>query len=421
MNYSSVLREELKPALGCTDPIALAFTSAKATEVLGKEPERIIARCSGNMIKNAKSVIVPGTKDQKGIEISCVLGAIAGNASKNLEVLSGITENEVERAKKLVAEGICDVELVPGVANLYIQIEVASGNEKAQVTLEGDYTNITEVQKNGKVIFHEDFEEDNYGIVDFSFDKIYDFAKTCHLDEVKDVLDRQIENNLAIAKEGMRKEYGSNIGRLHLKEDGDIENKVVAYAVAGVDARMAGSEMAVVINSGSGNQGITVSVPIIIYAKEKKTDDEKLYRALIFANLLGLYQKQGIGRMSAYCGGVSAGSAAIAGIAFMKDEPKEILAEIIVNALAGNSGLICDGAKASCAMKVKSSLDNAIMAYRQAKSGNSFKDGDGVVKKDVDETIKTIGHIGKYGMKETDVVILNEMLGNEAYIEKYRK
>lgn len=412
MNYKELLKSEMVPAFGCTEPIALAFTAAKVREVLGEMPEKLLIACSGNMIKNAKSVIVPGAGGKKGIEISCVLGVLVGNATKELEVLTETTEESVRKAEELIKGGYCKIEMVPDVENLYIAIEGTKEERSAKVIVQGKHTNIIRIEKDNEVIFEKEEEFKELTESEFSFDEIYNFAKTCDYTDIKPLLDMQIEYNSAIAKEGIENSYGANIGKLILETSDDVEEKARAYAAAGSDARMSGCEMPVVINSGSGNQGITISVPIIVYAEHMGISKEKLYRALIFANLTGLYQKKGIGRLSAYCGVVCAASASVAGIAFLNEEPKKVIQETLTNSLAGNSGILCDGAKASCAMKIASSIGNAFLGYRQARTDNSFVSGDGIIKDTVDETIRTVGHIAKYGMKETDRIILEEMLKN---------
>lgn len=410
MNYKELLKSELLPAFGCTEPIALAFVASKVREVLGEIPDHIEISCSGNMIKNAKSVIVPGAGGKKGIEISCTLGVLAGNPKKELEVLTDTTPKDIERATEMIQNGYCTIKLVPDVENLYIAIKGTKDDSYATVIVEGKHTNIIHIEKNHNIILHKEKSFQELAYSNFSFDEIYEFARECDYEDIKPILDLQISYNKAIAEEGIKNNYGANIGKLILEVSDNIEEKARAYAAAGSDARMSGCEMPVIINSGSGNQGITISVPIIIYAEHFKMDEDKLYRALIFANLIGLYQKKGIGRLSAYCGVVCAASASIAGIAFLNNESTRIIKETLVNSLAGNSGILCDGAKPSCAMKIASSINNAFLGYRQARTDNSFVSGDGIVKETVDETIKTVGHIAKYGMKETDVTILNEMI-----------
>lgn len=413
MDYKEVLRKELLPAFGCTEPIALAYAAAKAKQVLGQNPEKIIANLSGNMIKNANSVKVPGTEGRQGIDISLVAGALLGDANKELEVLANIDKSRLAECDKLIEEGICEINHVTGKANLYIDVILKSGEDFSEVVIENDHTNITLIKKNDQILEKSKIEKVEENKVDFSFDKIYDFTKDCDYSDIKDILDMQIEYNMAIAEEGIENDWGSNIGSIILKNaNGNEKEEIAAYASAGSDARMSGCEKPVVINSGSGNQGITVAVPIIYYARKHNIEDEKLYRALIFANLIGLYSKQGIGKLSAYCGVVSAGSSSISGIAMLKGHDREMIKETLSNALAVNSGIICDGAKPSCAMKIASSIRNGFLAMEQAESNNSFKPGDGIVKSDIDETIKTVAAIAKEGMKKTDEIILREMLNN---------
>lgn len=413
MDYKEVLRKELLPAFGCTEPIALAYAAAKAKQVLGKKPEKIIANLSGNMIKNANSVKVPGTEGRQGINISLVAGALLGDADKELEVLANIDKSRLAECDKLIEEGICEINLVTGKANLYIDVILKNGEDFSEVVIENDHTNITLIKKNDEILEESKLEKVEENMVDFSFDKIYDFAINCDYSDIKDLFDMEIEYNMAIAEEGLKNNWGSNIGSIILKNaNGNEKEEIAAHASAGSDARMSGCEKPVVINSGSGNQGITVSVPIIYYARKHNIEDEKLYRALIFANLIGLYNKQGIGKLSAYCGVVSAASASVCGVAMLKGHDREMIKETLSNALAVNSGIICDGAKPSCAMKIASSIRNGFLAMEQAESNNSFKAGDGIVKSDIDETIKTVAAIAKEGMKQTDEVILREMIKN---------
>lgn len=414
MDYFKYLREKLVPAFGCTEPIALAYGAARARAILGEEPEKIIGKLSGNIIKNVNSVKVPGTDGRKGIEISLAAGAFLGDYEKKLEVLSDIDKSRLDELDKYIENGLVDVLLVHEKIGLYIDISLISGENEAQVIIEGFHTNIVFERKNGKVLLDKREEKvEKISPCDLSFDEIYDFAKTCDYREIKDVLDQQISYNYAIAKEGITNDWGANIGKLVLDTSCKGSNDLyVAYAAAGSDARMSGCEKPVVINSGSGNQGITVSVPIMTYVKHNKISEEKLYRGLIFGNLLGLYMKEGIGELSAYCGVVTASAAAVCGIAFINDENRDLIKQTLSNALATNSGLICDGAKESCAIKIASSLKMAFLAYDQAKAGSSFKPGDGIVKDDIDKMVRTVGHIASQGMKKTDQVILNEMIND---------
>ncbi|NLW42783.1 MAG: serine dehydratase subunit alpha family protein [Tissierellia bacterium] len=414
MNYIEFLKEELVPSFGCTEPIAIALAAAKAKDILGKNPDKIITNLSGNMIKNAHSVKVPGTDGRKGIEISVVAGALLGDAKKDLEVLSNVDKSQLEYCDELIENGIVEVNLVPDLTGLYIDIEMFSGEESSKVVIRDAHTNVILIEKNGEVIFKKDVEDEEGRHIDLSFDKIYDFAKNEDYTEVKDILDTQIEYNLKIAKEGLENNWGSNIGSVILGMNSqDYFDKLAAYAAAGSDARMSGCELPVVINSGSGNQGITTAVPVIVYAKDNNFSDEELYRALVFANLISLYIKERIGKLSAYCGVVSAASGAIAGVGFLNGDSKEVLEGTISNALATNSGMICDGAKPSCASKIASSVRNAAVSYKQALASQNFEAGDGIVKSNLDETIITVGNIAKCGMKTTDEVVLEEMLRKE--------
>lgn len=407
--YIKLLKKELKPAFGCTEPIALAYCAAKAKEVLGKEPKKIYARLSGNIIKNAFSVYVPGTEGRKGIPISIVAGAFLGDARKELEVLAGVDKSGIEKCDKLIEDSILEMEHENGVENLYIDLKMVSDNDSSRVIIKDAHTNIVLIEKNGEEILNnmtQDEEDDEKFNLDF--DGIYDFAMNGDYSQIKDILDMQINYNMAIAKEGLTNPWGSNIGKI--VNGNSAKEKCIAHAAAGSDARMSGCELPVVINSGSGNQGISVSVPVIVYAKEKGIEGDRLYRGLILSNLIGLYIKQGIGKLSAYCGVVSAGSASVCGIAMLEGLDSETIKSTLSNSLATNSGIICDGAKASCASKIASSISGAFLALEQAKSGNSFAPRDGIVKDNIDLTIKTVGTIAMDGMKTTDEVILKEML-----------
>lgn len=411
--YTEILKEELIPAFGCTEPIALAYAAAKATQVLGHIPERIICSCSGNIVKNAKSVVVPGTDGLKGIEISVVLGAIAGDPDKELEVLNGIEKNKVAEAKKLAEEGMCQIKLVPNVANLYIKIQSFYEDECAAVTLKDGHLNIIELHKNNDLLYKKDSnsEEEDDDIEIFRFKNIYNYANNVNIEEVKLILDKQIEYNLNIAKEGLENDYGARVGKtIYSKSPNDINEIAKAYAAAGSDARMSGCELPVVINSGSGNQGISVSLPIIIYASSLNSSKEELYRALALGNLIAIYLKRGIGKLSAYCGVSCAAAASAAGIAYLYKEPLNVIEATVSNSLATISGMICDGAKPSCASKIAIAFDSAMLGYELAKGSNNFKGGDGIVKDDIDSTIRSISKMAKDGMKETDNEILNIML-----------
>lgn len=419
-DFKELIRKELIPAMGCTEPIAIAYAAAKAREILGSIPTKITANLSSNIIKNANSVTVPSTNGRKGIEISVVAGMLLGDANKELEVLADIDKSKLDLCDKFIDEGVVTVNLQANKVGLYIQIILENDTESSSVTIEDSHTNIIEIKKNEDILFEKEDENKEELKVDFSFDQIYNFAKTCDYSDIIDILDRQISYNEKISKEGIQNNWGSNIGKIILENNpNNYYEKLAAYAAAGSDARMNGCELPVVINSGSGNQGITTSVPLILYARDYNLSDDCLYRALIFSNLISLYIKDQIGKLSAYCGVVSASSAVISSIAFINDEDKKIIEETITNALAGNSGIICDGAKSSCAMKIASSIRNATLAYQQSKSNNSFDVGDGIVKDSIDKTIDTVGKIVKYGMKKTDEVVLSEMIENYDYLKEF--
>ena len=412
--YIAILKEELVPALGCTEPIAIAYAAAKAREILGKLPEEIVVSCSGNIIKNVKAVIVPTTGDLKGIETSAILGAVGGNAEKKLEVLVDVTDEDLKITRELLKKKICHVELLEGVSNLQIIVELKAGEDTALAEIAFSHTNIVRLEKNGQVIFSKEMEADSAASTDrtlLNLKDIYEFAQTVKIDEIKDLIDRQLAYNMSIAKEGLTKSYGANVGATILKYYGDdVRNRAKALPAAGSDARMNGCVLPDMINSGSGNQGMTVSLPVAVFADYLFADKEKEYRALVLSNLVAIYQKNELGKLSAYCGAVSAATGAGAGIAYLHGADFDTIAETITNTLANVSGIVCDGAKASCATKIASSVDAAIMAYYMAAEHRGFQSGEGLVKKDVEATIKSFGRMGREGMRSTDVEILKIML-----------
>ena len=413
MDYISLLQKEMRPAFGCTEPIALAYAAAKAASVLDEFPNHIHARCSANIIKNVKSVVIPNSGGRKGLAAATVLGAIVGHPERELEVLESATDEDRNWLGTLLDANFCTVELAEGVDNLYIEIMATTDEHTAVVRIENAHTNITYVSVDGNVISEtiNEIKEAKSSTCPMTFDSIYEFAKTGDISGILPSIKQQVEYNSAISNEGLFNDYGANIGRLLLLDDEtpSLETKCKARAAAGSDARMSGCPLPVVICSGSGNQGLTVSMPIITTAEELGKTDEELYRALVFANLLTLYVKSGIGKLSAYCGVVSAGIVSVAGIAFLKGDSKAIIEDTLVNGLVSLSGIVCDGAKPSCAGKIAISLDGAFMGYKQARLNKSYQKGDGLVAHSVDDTIKSIGVVAQ-GMKETDVVILNEML-----------
>ena len=413
MDYISLLQKEMKPAFGCTEPIALAYAAAKAASVLDEFPNHIHARCSANIIKNVKSVVIPNSGGRKGLAAATVLGAIVGHPERELEVLESATDEDRKWLGTLLEANFCTVKLAEGVDNLYIEITATTDEHTALVRIENAHTNITYVSVDGNVISEtiNEIKDAESSTCPMTFDSIYEFAKAGDISGILASIKQQVEYNTAISNEGLSNDYGANIGRLLLLDDEtpSLETKCKARAAAGSDARMSGCPLPVVICSGSGNQGLTVSMPIITTAEELDKTDEELYRSLVFANLLTLYVKSGIGKLSAYCGVVSAGIVSVAGIAFLKGDSKDIIEDTLVNGLVSLSGIVCDGAKPSCAGKIAISLDGAFMGYKQARLNKSYQKGDGLVAHSVDDTIKSIGVVAQ-GMKETDVVILNEML-----------
>lgn len=409
-DYIELLKREVKPAFGCTEPIALAFASAKAAELLGVTPDHIHGRLSGNIIKNAKSVTIPNSEGRTGIYYSLILGTLVGTAKKELEVLEDVTHEQVVAADRLFEADFCSIELAEGVENLYIEVVATAGEHTSKVIVQNTHTTISYAEKDGQVLIALTPEEVTKHSMELCFDSCYEFAMTVDATELEGILGPQLDLNMDIAEEGMKNNYGSNIGKLIISNSTSIADKARAYAAAGSDARMDGCSMPVMINCGSGNQGITLSVPIMMYAKEYDVPRDHTLRSLALANVLALYIKQYIGRLSAYCGVVSAASATAAGVAFLMKESKEVVWETLSNALAGTSGVVCDGAKASCAMKIGMSLGNSLLAYTQAKTKNSFKAGQGIVKETIDDTVQTVATIAREGMKETDVVILETML-----------
>ena len=413
MDYISLLQKEMRPAFGCTEPIALAYAAAKAASVLDEFPNHIHARCSANIIKNVKSVVIPNSGGRKGLAAAAILGAIVGHPERELEVLESATDEDRKWLCMLLDSSFCTVVLAEGVDNLYIEITATTDEHTAVVRIENAHTNITHVSIDGEVLSEtiNEIKEAESSTCPMTFDSIYEFAKAGDISGILPSIKQQVEYNTAISNEGLSNDYGANIGRLLLLDDEkpSLETKCKARAAAGSDARMSGCPLPVVICSGSGNQGLTVSMPIITTAEELDKTDEELYRSLVFANLLTLYVKSGIGKLSAYCGVVSAGIVSVAGIAFLKGDSKDIIEDTLVNGLVSLSGIVCDGAKPSCAGKIAISLDGAFMGYKQARLNKSYQKGDGLVAHSVDDTIKSIGVVAQ-GMKEIDVVILNEML-----------
>lgn len=410
--YVGLLRDELIPAMGCTEPIAIAYAAARARDTLGAFPDSATVSVSGNIIKNAKSVVVPHTGGMRGIDSALIAGLVAGAAEARLEVISSVSDEQIERMRDVRTTFPVTVSLADTEHAFYIHITLVKGDDTSEVRVIGRHTNITEIRKNGEVVFSSDERiSSEKKRADLTVKEIIDFADTVNIDDVKETLDRQISCNMAIAEEGLRSNYGANIGKVYLTAyAADVSIKAKAYAAAGSDARMNGCEMPVIINSGSGNQGITASVPVIVYAREMNVTDELLYRALCVSNLVTLHVKSGIGTLSAYCGAVAAGAGAGCGVAYLHGGKYKEIAHTLVNALAIDSGLICDGAKASCAAKIATAVENGLLGFHLYKAGNQFFGGDGIVKKGVENTIGSIARLAKDGMRETDREILNIML-----------
>ncbi|MDD3335527.1 MAG: L-serine ammonia-lyase, iron-sulfur-dependent, subunit alpha [Eubacteriales bacterium] len=413
--YVQVLKSQLQPAMGCTEPIAIAYASAVAVRALGCLPEKVNVAVSGNIIKNAKSVTVPNTAGKKGIDAACAAGVIAGDPDKELQVISSVTSQQLTAIDDYLSRKVITVSIKPDARLFDILVTVEADGHVASARIADRHTNIVEVELDGRVLESRELQSDeaqadpNEALL--SIENIYDFANSCDVQEVAEVLDRQIAYNEAIATEGITGKWGAAVGKVLLDSYGnqDVRVRARALAAAGSDARMSGCELPVIINSGSGNQGITVSIPVIEYAKELHSTKEQLYRALVLSNLVAIRQKALIGCLSAYCGAISAGCAAGAGIAFLNGGDLYLINHTIVNSLAILSGTICDGAKPSCAAKIASAVDAALTGYQMALAGKQFRGGEGIIKKGVENTIQSVGRLGKDGMKQTDEEILKIM------------
>lgn len=414
--YIRILEEELVPAMGCTEPIAIAYGAAKGREVLGALPDQVVVEASGNIIKNVKSVVVPNTGGLHGIEAAAAAGVVAGKPELLLEVISQVTPEQQEEMRTYLKEHPVRVEFLDGELVFDIQITLKKGEDTAKIRIANYHTNIVHIEHNGNVLLDLPVEaDDESGLTDrtlLNMADIYDFAQTVELGDVREIIGRQIQCNMAISQEGLTHSYGANIGQVirATSPADDPIAKAKAAAAAGSDARMGGCEMPVIINSGSGNQGMTASVPVIVYGREKGVSEEKLYRALVLSNLITIHQKTRIGRLSAYCGAVSAGAAAGAGIAYLDGGGYEEVIHTVVNALAIVSGMICDGAKASCAGKIAAAIDAGVLGYRMYQNGQQFYGGDGIISQGVEKTLDNVGRLGKIGMRSTDKEILQIML-----------
>lgn len=410
--YIKILKEELVPAMGCTEPIAIAYCAAKARDVLGAMPERAEIAVSGNIVKNAKSVVVPHTGGMRGIKAAFAVGILAGKADNGLQVISDVNEREYASIKRFSYEFPAEIS-VPSETEIFdISVRLYRGGDTAYVRIAGDHTNIVKTERNGRVLLQKPIisaEKSDRTVL--NVEDIIAFADTVNVDDVRDVIGRQIEYNMAIAEEGLRGDYGANIGKTLLRSyQPDIKTTAKAYAAAGSDARMNGCELPVVINSGSGNQGITCSVPVVVYARRLGLPEDRLYRALCVSNLVTVHLKFGIGTLSAYCGVVSAGAGAACGITYLLGGNYCDVAHTLTNALAIDSGIICDGAKASCAAKIATAVESGLLGMCMYEKGNEFFAGDGIVKKGVEETIHSVSRLAHDGMRETDKEIIKIML-----------
>lgn len=418
-NSLTILKKELMVALGCTEPIAIAYVAARAREVLGTAPVSCVVRCSGNIIKNVKGVTVPNSGGQRGVDVAAVLGIVGGDASRELAVLETITDEDIAQTRDLLARGFCRCELAEGVENLFINVLLTDASGKtAEVEARQYHSNITLIKKNGQVLQEtshcgatgSDTADGDKSLL--TVRNILEFADCVRTSDIKGIIDRQIACNSAISKEGLSGQYGVQAGRVLMAHGGeqDLRIRARAAAAAGSDARMSGCPLPVVINSGSGNQGITVTMPVVEYARAYKIGEEKLRRALVAANLISIHQKKYIGSLSAYCGAVSAACGAAAGIAYMLGESYEVICDTITNTITTIGGMVCDGAKSSCATKIAAAVDCALCSLEIAREGHVFQPGEGIVKQDVEATIQTVGRVGRVGMHGTDVEILNIML-----------
>lgn len=414
--YIQILREELCPAMGCTEPIALAYAAAVARKTLDEQPDKVLVGASGSIIKNVKSVIVPNTNHMKGIPAAAAAGIVAGDPDKELEVISQVSPEQIKAMREFLAGTEVKVEHVDNGLTFEIIVTLYKGASYAKVRIANFHTNVVLIEKDEQILKEIPVKgETEEGLTDRSLlnmQDIWDFVTTVDVNDIKEILDVQIRYNMAIAEEGLNGDYGANIGSVLLDMAGnDVRTRAKAYAAAGSDARMNGCELPVIINSGSGNQGITASVPVVVYARELGADEEKLYRALALSNLTAIHQKTPIGRLSAYCGAVSAGAGAGAGIAYLCGGGYKEVTHTVVNAIAIVSGMVCDGAKASCAAKIAESVDAGILGYNMYIRGQQFRGGDGIVTEGVENTIRNVGRLAKDGMKQTNAEIINIMIG----------
>lgn len=417
---TEILKEELVPAMGCTEPIAIAYASSIARSLLSSLPTSVTVYASPNIIKNVKSVVVPHTGGERGIEAAASIGIVAGREDLELEVLSKVGEKDIERSKELRRDA--KFTILPSESGyiFHIRVELKNDSESSAVEIAGNHTNVILKERNGQVLFRIEYKENveskktDRSVL--SIKSISEYADSVDIESIRETLERQIEYNTAIANEGLHGTWGANIGSILLKSYGEsVQNKAKAYAAAGSDARMNGSEKPVVINSGSGNQGLTASLPVIVYAKDLNVSHNTLLRALAVSNLVTIHLKSGIGSLSAYCGATSAGAGAGAGVCYLFGGRENEISHTVVNALAIESGMICDGAKASCAAKIASAVEAGLLGMEMQKYGSEFYGGDGIVKKGVENTINNVSRIAREGMRETDKTIIEIMTGNKCH------
>ena len=415
--FVAILEEELRPAMGCTEPIALAYAGARCRDLLGQEPGRIDVAVSGNIIKNVKSVVVPNTGGLRGIAAAVCAGVFAGQADRELEVISQVSDAQRANLRQKMAETA--VNIAPSDSGLVFDIDITltAGADSARVRIVNHHTNLVHMRKNDQILLDLPVEESSEDhLTDKScltIERIVEFADVLDVEDIRSCVGRQLEYNMAIAEAGLNGDWGANIGRVILRQQGgSLEKRACAYAAAGSDARMSGCEMPVIILSGSGNQGITASVPVAIVAREMNSSEEELLRAVALSDLVTIHQKTGIGRLSAYCGAISAGIGAGAGIAYLRGDRFHAIAHTVVNAIAILSGTICDGAKPSCAAKIAAAVDAGILGYDMYLENQQFYGGDGIVTKGVDKTVINVGRLAREGMRETDKTILDIMLSD---------
>lgn len=428
--YSRILQKELVAAMGCTEPIAIAYAAAKCREVLGTMPDHCSVHCSGNIVKNVMGVTVPNSGGLKGIDVAAALGVLGGDANRDLEVLETVTEAHIAKAKELLAQNFCKCSLVQNVENLYILIRLTAGQSEAVVEIRNYHKNITRIEKDGKLLYQQESSCNELPVKDdpdkslLNIADIIAYGDTLEDTKILDLLEYQLSCNLAIAGEGLSGNYGAQVGKtllstVKVRNTDTVRTIAKAYAAAGSDARMNGCAMPVVINSGSGNQGLTASLPVKIYADTYHISHERMIRSLAVSNLIAIHQKQYIGSLSAYCGAVSAACGAGAAIAYMLGEaqPPEALyrqvCDTITNTIATVGGMVCDGAKSSCAAKIATAVDCAVTGYELSLRGLAFQPGEGLVMESVEDTIESVGRMGREGMQSTDVEILQIMLGEE--------